>query len=228
MPNEMSVAAALNARRSVRAFTDQPVDVALLRDALAMAQRAPSGGNLQPWNAVVVTGALWAALKSAVAARLAMGPAGYEPEYTIYPNDLVEPWRSRRFGVGEALYAALDIPRSDKAARQLQFSANFSGFNAPLMLFVHCHRQMGPPQWSDMGMWLQSLMLLLTESGLGTCAQECWAMVGATIRRELDIPEDHLLFCGLAIGHTDTANPVNTWPVPRAALDEVVQWRGFD
>jgi nitroreductase len=223
----VSVTEALHRRRSVRAFSDKPVDPAVLEAVFAAAQRAPSGGNLQPWQAVVLTGAPWQRVKDAVAARIALGREGYQPEYDIYPKGLTDPWESRRFGVGEALYASLGIPREDKKGRLAQFMDNYRGFGAPVMLFLHCSRIMGPPQWSDMGMWLQSVMLLLVEHGLASCPQECWAMYGATIRETLDLGEDQILFTGLAIGHADEDAAVNQWPVPRVGLDEVIDWRGF-
>ena len=222
-----SVTAALHQRRSIRKFTGQPVDQALLRDIFAAAQRAPSGGNLQPWQATVLTGAPWAAVKDAVAARLAMGREGYQPEYDIYPKGLTDPWETRRFGVGEGLYAALGIPREDKAGRLAQFVENYRGFGAPVMLFLHCSRIMGPPQWSDMGMWLQPVMLLLVEAGLASCPQECWAMYGKTVRETLALGDDQILFTGLAIGYADENAAVNQWPVPRVGLDEVIDWQGF-
>ncbi|HWW58747.1 MAG TPA: nitroreductase [Sphingopyxis sp.] len=224
---DTSVTRALHARRSVRAFTDRPVDPALLKEIFAAAQRAPSGGNLQPWQVTVVTGERWAAVKDAVAARIAMGREGYEREYDIYPRGLTEPWEARRFGVGEALYASLGIPREDKAGRIARFVENYRGFGAPVMLFLHTSRIMGPPQWSDMGMWLQSVMLLLVEAGLASCPQECWAMYGRSVRRTLGLDDGQILFTGLAIGYADGDAAVNQWPVPRAPLDEVIDWQGF-
>ncbi|WP_184101276.1 nitroreductase [Sphingopyxis panaciterrulae] len=222
-----SLADALHRRRSVRAFTDRPVDPALLADVFATAQRAPSGGNLQPWQATVLTGEPWQAMKDAVAARIAMGREGQQAEYDIYPRGLTEPWDARRFGVGEALYASLGIPREDKRGRLAQFMHNYTGFGAPVMLFLHCSRIMGPPQWADMGMWLQSVMLLLVEQGLASCPQECWAMYGATVRATLGLGDDQILFSGLAIGYADEAAAVNQWPVPRADIEEAIDWRGF-
>lgn len=222
-----TVTEALHRRRSVRAFADRPVDPALLRTIFAAAQRAPSGGNLQPWQATIVTGAPWQRMKDAVAARIAMGRDGYQPEYDIYPKGLTEPWEARRFGVGEALYGALGIPREDKAGRLAQFMDNYKGFGAPVMLFLHCSRIMGPPQWSDMGMWLQSVMLLLVEHGLASCPQECWAMYGQTVRETLGLPDDQIFFTGLAIGYADEEKAVNQWAVPRADLDDVIDWQGF-
>ena len=217
----------LHRRRSVRAFSDKRVDPAVLEAVFAAAQRAPSGGNLQPWQAVVLTGAPWQRVKDAVAARIAMGREGQQAESDIYPEGLTDPWESRRFGVGEALYGALGIPRDNKAGRLAQFMDNYKGFGAPVMLFLHCSRIMGPPQWSDMGMWLQSVMLLLVEHGLASCPQECWAMYGQAVRETLALGEDQILFTGLAIGHANEDAAVNQWPVPRVGLNEVIDWRGF-
>ena len=224
---DISVANALQSRRSIRKFTDRAVDPVVLKTIFAAAQRAPSGGNLQPWQATVLTGEPWQAVKAAVAARLAMGREGYQPEYDIYPKELTDPWEARRFGVGEGLYAALGIPREDKAGRLAQFVENYRGFGAPVMLFLHCSRILGPPQWSDMGMWLQSVMLLLVEAGLASCPQECWAMYGKTVRETLALGDGQILFTGLAIGYADEGAAVNQWPVPRVGLDEVIDWQGF-
>ena len=86
---------------------------------------------------------------------------------------------------------------------------------------------MGPPQWSDVGMWLQTIMLLLREEGLDSCPQEAWAIYSSQIRAQVAIPADHIFFCGLAIGHRDPAAPVNNFPVPRAPLAESVSFEGF-
>lgn len=223
----MTVSAALAQRRSIRAFQDQPVDPALLRTIMEKAQRAPSGGNVQPWQAVIVAGDAWSGVKNAVAQRIAMGREGYQPEYDIYPRGLSDPWESRRFGIGEGLYKALNIPREDKAGRLAQFAENYRGFGAPVMLFLHCSRIMGSPQWSDMGMWLQSVMLLAEEAGLSTCPQECWSLYGKTVRDTLGLDDGQILFTGLALGYADENAAVNNWPVPRASIDEVIEWQGF-
>lgn len=223
----MNVTQAVRHRRSVRHFLDKPIDLAALREAMETAQYAPSGGNLQPWHAAVLTGAPLDALKAAIAQKLPLGPQGQSPEYPIYPKGLEEPYRSRRYGVGEALYDSLDIARDDKMGRMMQMARNFQAFDAPVCMFVHIPKTMGPPQWSDMGMWLQTLMLLLVEAGMDSCAQEAWSIYGADIRSALDLPEDHIFFCGMAIGYRDPDAPVNRFAVPRAQLDESVVFRGF-
>ena len=162
----MNVSEAVASRRTIRAFLDKPVDQAVLRRVLEKAQNAPSGGNTQPWNATVITGAPLARLLADVAAILPEGAARHKPEYHIYPPELDGRYAERRFGVGEAMYAALGIPREDKASRIRWFARNFQAFGAPVLMLVHTPRYMGRPQWSDIGMWLQTVCLLLREEGL--------------------------------------------------------------
>lgn len=223
----MNVTEAVATRRSVRQFVDKPVDKALLEGVLTKAQNAPSGGNTQPWNAHILTGGPLQRLIKTVAPFVMQGRAGMSPEYDVYPKGLEGRYEESRRGVGEAMYAALQIPRDEKMARLAQFAANFRGFDAPVVMFIHTPRYMGPPQWSDIGMWLQTVMLLLREAGLDSCAQEAWAAYAAPVREALGIADDHIFFCGLAIGYRDPVAAVNNFEVPRVALDEVVDWCGF-
>lgn len=226
-PAATSVSDAIRTRRSIRAFTTDPVDPAVLRTVLDTAQRSPSGGNVQPWQVTVVTGAPLAALIAAVGDRLQMGLMGLQPEYVIYPDQLPDPWKGRRFGVAAGMYSALGIARDDKAARDAMMAQNFTAFGAPVLLFVHCQRFMGQPQWADMGIWLQSVMLLLREAGLDSCPQEAWSVYGKTVRDCIGLDDDSIIYSGLAIGHRDAAAPVNNFVVDRAPLDEIVTWQGF-
>lgn len=223
----MTVTEALATRRSIRAFTDQPVDRAVLTGLLEKAQRAPSGGNTQPWHGIVLTGAPLQRLFDRVAQDLPKGRAAFAPEYHVYPPELDGNYEQRRRGIGEDMYGALQIPREDKTARLMWFARNFQAFGAPVLMLVHTPKYMGPPQWSDIGMWLQSIMLLLREEGLDSCPQEAWAVYAPQIREVVEIPEDHIFFCGLAIGHRDPDAPVNQFPVARAPIDEAVRWEGW-
>ncbi len=78
---------------------------------------------------------------------------------------------------------------------------------------------MGPPQWSDLGMFLQTFMLLAQEAGLDTCPQEAWAVHEAAVSEFVDAPDDLQIFCGMAIGHADTDHPINTVVSEREPLD---------
>lgn len=223
----MKVTEAVATRRSVRAFLSDPVDRATLERVLDTARNTPSGGNVQPWNATLLAGAPLAALLASVAEVLPQGRAAHAPEYDIYPKGLEGAYEARRLAVGEALYGSLAIPREDKAARLQWFARNFQAFGAPVLMLIHTPKYMGPPQWSDIGMWLQTIMLLLREEGLDSCPQEAWAIYSAQIRAQVAIPDDHIFFCGLAIGHRDPAAPVNNFPVPRAPLAELITFEGF-
>jgi nitroreductase len=216
----MTVSEALASRRSVRGFLDKPVDAMLVRNILVKAARAPSGGNLQPWHIYVVSGDKMVTLKSIMHARNAELPKGEQQEYDIYPKEMTELYESRRFQVGEDMYGALDIPREDRKARAIWFARNFQFFNAPLGLFCYVDRRHGPPQWSDCGMFLQSVMLLLREAGLDSCPQECWAIYPQTIRSFLQARDELMLFTGMSIGYKDQAAPANKLVTSRAPLDE--------
>lgn len=223
----MNVSDAVRTRRSVRAFLDRPVDGELLREVLELAARAASGGNLQPWRLFVLGGEPLAALKERMRARIYEQPASEPLDYDIYPADLWEPYRTERFVVGEELYALLGIPRADKIGRMHQFQRNFAFFGAPAALFCYVDRRMGRPQWSDLGMYLQTLMLLLRERGLDSCPQECWSVYPRTIAQFLNPPEEWMLFCGMAIGYADTDAPVNRLRTRRLKLEEFASFRGI-
>lgn len=220
----MNVSEAIAARRSVRGYRTDPVDSAVLHGIVTKAARAATGGNLQPWHVDVLMGAPLEALKAAIAAKLWRGETE-TPAYDIYPSELVAPYRDRRFAVGEALYAEIGIPRDDKAARRLWFARNFQFFGAPAALFCTVDRRMGPPQWADLGMYLQNVMLLAVEAGLATCAQECWAVYPETVAAAIDIPPERMLFCGMAIGFEDIEEPANRLCSPRAPATEWLKIR---
>lgn len=223
----LTVTEAVTARHSCRAFLDRPVQRATVEEILSLAARAPSGGNLQPWYVDVLAGEAFAALKARAAASLAANPAGEGTEFDVYPPGLSEPWRGRRFTSGEQLYAALGIPREDRAARLGQFAKNFEGFGAPAVLLFSLPRHFAQPQWAHLGMFMQNLMLLAAERGLATCAQEAWALVHKTVGEVLGLPEDRLFYCGMAIGHADESHPINGWRTERVPLAEFASFAGF-
>ncbi|TDU32426.1 nitroreductase [Panacagrimonas perspica] len=223
----MNVTEAVNTRRSVRAFLDTPVSGEVLREAVALAARSASGGNLQPWRLYVLGGDTLTDLKARMQKRLATGPTSDPTEYEIYPPDLWEPHRTERYAVGEEMYALLGTPRTDKAGRMRQFARNFQFFDAPAALFCYVDRRMGRPQWSDLGMYLQTLMLLLRERGLDSCPQECWSVYPKTIAEFLQPPEELMLFCGMAIGYADPDAPVNSLRTRRLPLDQFATFRGI-
>jgi nitroreductase len=221
----MTVTEAVQRRISVRAFRPDPVPGALVREILEVARRAPSGGNLQPWRVHVLAGAPLAELKAKAVARWMEG--GDQPAYEVYPANLWEPYRTRRFQAGEDLYATIDIAREDRAGRLGQFANNAAFFGAPVGLFFSIERRMGPPQWSDLGMYMQTVMLLAVERGLDTCAQEFWSRLAKTAGDFIGLAEDHILFSGMAMGYRDEAAPVNALRTRRDDFDAFAEMRGF-
>lgn len=218
---------AIDTRMSCRAFLPTPVPEATVRQILETAKRAPSGGNLQPWHVYVLAGEQREDFLKLIRKRMLDHPRGETPEYHIYPPDLKEPYRSRRFKIGEDMYATIGVPREDKLRRLVQFARNYEFFGAPVGMFICIDRQMGADQWADVGMFMQSIMLLAREHGLHTCAQEAWAVWHGAIREFLQMPPELMLFCGMALGHRDDAAPINGLRSERAPLEEFATLRGF-
>lgn len=223
----MNVTDAVESRMSCRAFLPTPVPEATVREILDAARRAPSGGNLQPWRVYALAGEPLAQLLAQVRGKLFSHPRGQGAEYSIYPASLGEPYRSRRFKCGEDMYATIGVPREDKPARLRQFAQNYAFFGAPVGLFFYIDRQMGPPQWADLGMYMQTVMLLARERGLHTCAQEAWSVWYPTIGAFLQVPPELMLFSGMALGHRDESAPINRLRTDRAPVEEFAELRGF-
>lgn len=215
----MDVSEAVTRRKSIRAFLDTPVDEGTIAELLTLAARAPSGGNVQPWRVYVIGAEAMPRFREFMAGRDMEAP-GYE----IYPPGLWEPYRTNRFVLGEQMYEKLGIPRDDKAARFAHLARNYEFFGAPVGLFCFIDRRMGPPQWADLGMFLQTFMLLATERGIDTCPQEAWAVWSQAVADFVGAPEEEMLFCGVAIGHADPDAAVNHLESERMPLSE---WATF-
>ncbi len=212
----MNVSDAVTARRSIRDFLPDPIADDEIAALLTAASRSPSGGNLQPWRIWVINGDSMAAFRE----HMASEPPTTELEYDIYPPKLWDPYRSRRFAVGEQMYATIGIEREDKAGRLEQFARNMDFFGAPAAIFCFVDRELGPPQWSDLGMFLQTFMLLAEEAGWQTCPQEAWSAAHQQVRSFTGAPDELMLFCGVAIGKANREHPINTLVSERAALEE--------
>ena len=216
----MKVSEAVLSRKSIRAFTPQPINNKVIKDLLALAARSPSGGNLQPWKIYVVN-------NQSMKKFIEFQDNWNQPEtpgYAIYPSGLTEPYRTSRYQLGEAMYELLGIPREDKDARLQQVLRNFEFFGAPAAIFCFVDKQMGPPQWSDLGMFLQTFMLLAQEAGIDTCAQEAWAMKNDSVSEFVGSDKNDILFCGLALGYKDEDAVINQLSSERRPIE---QWAKF-
>jgi nitroreductase len=225
----MDVRDAIATRYSCRAFLPTPVPESTVREILDRAARAPSGGNLQPWLVHALAGERLEALKAQLRPRFAKElPRGEGAEYQVYPPDLKEPYYTRRWRAGEQLYASIGIPREDKPARYRQFGRNYLFYDAPVGLFVSMHRIMGAPQWSDVGGFIQNVMLLARAYGLHTCAQEAWTSWHKTVSAFINLPPEQILFCGIALGYADETAPINQWRAEREPVEVFARFEGFN
>ena len=224
----LTVTDALKQRISVRKFLPTAVPAAAVRELLDAARWSPSGGNLQPWKVIAVAGAERDAVQALSRGHdFGSGKGSEEGSDLVYPPSLWEPYRTRRYRVGEDMYALLGVKREDRAGRLAHVARNFEFFGAPVGLFFVIDRRLGRAQWAHLGMFMQSVALVAVERGLGTCMQEFWAMLRESLHRHFALPETDMVYCGMALGHPDPTAPVNTLRSTRAAVEEFASLRGF-
>jgi nitroreductase len=224
----LTVTDALRQRISIRRFLEAPVSAALVTAILDAARWSPSGGNLQPWKVIAVAGqereAVIALARKVRGGADSPSEEGSDP---VYPANLWEPYRTRRYQVGEDMYALLGIAREDRAGRLAHVARNFEFFGAPVGLFFLIDRRMGRGQWAHLGMFMQSLALVAVERGLGTCMQEFWGTMRESLHRHFALPATDMIYCGMALGFPDPAAPVNRLRSQRAPVAEFATLRGF-
>ncbi|MER5629191.1 nitroreductase [Streptomyces nitrosporeus] len=221
----MDVYEAVYGRRAVRAFGAEPVPREVLERVLTAAARAPSSGNLQPWHVYAVAGEPLAALKRRATARALAGDPGDEREYLMYPAGLASPYADRFAAAAAQRYEALGIDRDDPGRPMKIAALNTEAFGAPLVLFCYLDRTMGPGQWADAGMYLQTVMLLLRAEGLHSCPQVMWTMYRRTVGRTVGAPGGLVLFCGLSVGFEEEGAPRPR--TGRADMTETVDFIGM-
>ncbi len=168
----------------------------------------------------MVAGEAMARFRAQLTPQFLAAPFGGRAEYDVYPPQLKEPYRSYRYKCGEDLYGHIGVSREDKPARYRQFARNYDFFGAPVGMFFFLDRSMGAPQWSDLGMFIQNIMLLAREQGLETCAQEAWASWHKEVVEFLGVQQQMMLFCGLALGYGDYSAPINRLRTERTDVEE--------
>jgi len=218
-----SVSEALDTRITVRQFIDKAVPEDILRGVLEKAMRSPSGGNLQPWKLHVMTGETLASFTQ-YATEITLAGKMEEPTHPAYPSPLWEPLRSWRYKLGEDMYALLGIPRENKMGRLVWLAQNSKFFEAPVGIIVTGDKRLNAPQHMDIGIFLQSIMLLAREAGLHTAPQGWWRNWSSVCHKFLDIPETEEVIVGMGIGYGDPDAPVNKLYADRADLDEVARF----
>lgn len=221
---------AIASRQSMRKFLPTPVPKETIAHLLALASRAPSGTNTQPWKAYVLQGASRDALVAKVCQAhdaLRANPAlvaEYREEYDYYPEKWVSPYIDRRRENGWGLYGLLGIGKGDKDRMHAQHQRNFRFFDAPVGLMFTLDRVMGRGSLVDYGMFLQSIMIGARGHGLHTCPQAAWNGFAKVILPHIGAGENEMLVCGMALGYADEAELVNTFRTPRVSAKDFTTW----
>lgn len=211
---------ALNTRITCRAFLDKPVPNDVLMRILDTSLRSPSGGNLQPWKLHVMTGETLAAFKADAKAKTLSGRLE-EPSHPAYPANLWEPHRSWRYKLGQDMYDKIGIARDDKMGRMVWLANNATFFDAPVGIIITGDKRLEMPQHMDIGILIQSIMLLAREEGLHTAPQGWWRNWPSVTSTFLSLDEGHEVLVGMAIGYGDPEVKVNDLIADRANLLEV-------
>jgi nitroreductase len=211
---------AITSRRSLRAFLPTPVPQDTIEAILAVAARAPSGTNTQPWRVTVLTGDAKARLSAAIRAAHddPEERARHTEEYAYYPTEWVSPYVDRRRKVGWDLYSLLGIGKADKERMHAQHGRNYDFFDAPVGLIFSIERVMRQGSWLDYGMFLQNIMVAARVRGLDTCPQAAFTQWHRIIRAQLQWPDNEMLVCGMALGYADMAAPENQLVTERAPV----------
>jgi nitroreductase len=209
-----AVDAAITTRRSVRAFLPTPVPRETIEQILAIASRAPSGVNTQPWKVTVLTGAAKDALSQKILAehdaRAAAGSTGADVgEYDYYPTEWAPPYIDRRRKIGWDLYGLLGIGKTDKARMHAQHGRNYTFFDAPVGLIFTIDRVLRQGSWLDYGMYLQNVMTAARARGLDTCPQAAFIGFYKVIEAQLALPKTEMVVCGMSLGYADESKPEN-------------------
>lgn len=213
---------AIMSRRSVRAFLPDPVGEQTIRDILEVSARAPSGTNMQPWKVYVATGAIKQRISDAILNSGIRAEKAVWDEYKYYPDQFFEPYLTRRRTVGFGLYNALGIGRREVDRMREQHDRNFVFFDAPVGMIFTIDRRLNQGSWIDLGMFLENIMIAARGRGLHTCPQAAFAPYHRQIRPVLDIPDEEVVVCGMALGYEDTSKPENNFRTERAPLEEFV------
>lgn len=219
----MNVSEALNTRKSTRAFLPKPVDKAIIDRILSAARHAPSGTNTQPWQVAVVTGDTKQQLCQELETAF-RNQVDRKMDYHYYPEDWVDPYKSRRKACGLQMYSTLKITREDKQRQLDQWAANYRAFDAPVMLLFFMDGIMQTGSFLDYGLFLQSVMLMAVEEGLATCPQAALGEYPAIVKAKLGYPDDSILMCGMALGYEDKKALVNSYRTPREEVETFTRY----
>lgn len=218
----MSVSQVLQQRFSVRAFKDKPVPAEVLEEIFSLAQHAPSNCNVQPCRAYVVSGEKKEQLK----AELVAAVAGGKPPNPDFAWDIKYQGehRERQFGSANALYGAMGIERSDKPRRQIAMLRNWQFFDAPHAAFFTMAKYLQLTGAVDLGIYAQTLAMLLAERGISSCMQGALGMFPDPARKLFGLPDEVGILFGMSFGYADSEAAANKARTDRLPLDTAVRF----
>ena len=211
----------IKSRYSVRSFTKKNVDIEIIKEMLQISKCAPSGGNIQPWKVYVVTGN---AKEKLIERALSNYDNGVQEkiEYEIYPNPLDEEYKKRRSECATDMYAALSIEQDDIESRLTQIRENFKFFGAPVGMIITIDKAFAVNGWGHVGMFIQNICLSAVDNDMGTCLQESWSIYPETVKDVLNIPDNEVVWCGIALGYPNLEHPINNYRTSRESIDKFV------
>ena len=211
----------IKSRYSVRSFTKKNVDIEIIKEILQISKCAPSGGNIQPWKVYVVTGN---AKEKLIERALSNYDNGFQEkiEYEIYPNPLDKEYKKRRSECAKDMYAALSIEQDDIESRLTQIRENFKFFGAPVGMIITIDKAFAVNGWGHVGMFIQNICLSAIDNDMGTCLQESWSIYPETVKDVLNIPDNEVVWCGIALGYPNLEHPINNYRTSRESIDKFV------
>ena len=211
----------IKSRYSVRSFTDDTVDIETIREILEISSNAPSGGNIQPWKVYVVTGKTKEKLIKKALSNFDNG-VQEKIEYDIYPRPLDEEYKRRRSECARDMYTALSIKQDDTELRLSQIRENFKFFDAPVGMIVTIDKAFAENGWGHVGMFIQNICLSAVDNDMGTCLQESWSIYPETVKDVLNIPDNEVVWCGIALGYPNKDHPINNYRTSRESIEKFV------
>ena len=211
----------IKSRYSVRSFTDDTVDIETIREILEISSNAPSGGNIQPWKVYVVTGKTKEKLIKKALSNFDNG-VQEKIEYDIYPRPLDEEYKRRRSECARDMYTALSIKQDDTELRLSQIRENFKFFGAPVGMIVTIDKAFAENGWGHVGMFIQNICLSAVDNDMGTCLQESWSIYPETVKDILNIPDNEVIWCGIALGYPNKDHPINNYRTSRESIEKFV------
>ena len=211
----------IKSRYSVRSFTDDTVYIETIREILEISSNAPSGGNIQPWKVYVVTGKTKEKLIKKALSNFDNG-VQEKIEYDIYPRPLDEEYKRRRSECARDMYTALSIKQDDTELRLSQIRENFKFFGAPVGMIVTIDSAFAENGWGHVGMFIQNICLSAVDNDMGTCLQESWSIYPETVKDILNIPDNEVIWCGIALGYPNKEHPINNYRTSRESIEKFV------